>query len=51
MKKLNEKELSKVTGGFIGLGFDPTVSFVQMKNPKSTLQSILSIFRKKKHKK
>lgn len=51
MKKLSEKELSKITGGYIGLGFDPTVSFMQKKKSKSTLQHFLDIFRKYRHKK
>lgn len=52
MKKLNETELSKITGGFSGLGFDPTVSFIQRSNYPNFLSKALSIFRgKKSHKK
>lgn len=51
MKKLNKTELSKITGGFSSLGFDPTVNFMQNKKSKTTLQSILDIFRKYRHKK
>lgn len=49
MKKLNEKELSKITGGFIGLGFDPTVSLYRKTkyNPFSVyLRSLLKSLRK-----
>ncbi|TSO26991.1 bacteriocin [Lactobacillus sp. LL6] len=36
MKKLNEKELSKITGGF-GMFFDPTVSFYMKRKKRKCI--------------
>lgn len=45
MKKLNEKELSKITGGF-GMFFDPTVSFYMKRKKGNVLSSLLKLFKK-----
>ena len=49
MKKLNEKELSKITGGF-GMLFDPTVSFMQIKSRPTSITNLFNIFNHKTRK-
>lgn len=49
MKKLNETELSKITGGF-GMLFDPTVSFVQLKGNSTYITNLFNVFNHKTRK-
>lgn len=49
MKKLNEKELSKITGGF-GMFFDPTVNFIQLKSRSSFITNLFNTFKPKTRK-
>lgn len=52
MKKLNEEELKKISGGFMPIIFDPTTNFMQdYISKKSVLTNLINLFKGKKHRK